>query len=82
VVTFNLPKLEFFSVPWLVSGSTNPCSFCGDPTGAQPDKHGWHVCPDKYCQAASSAQAERMYAGLFDTPETRLSALNWTKSRG
>lgn len=87
VWTFTINNGVVTTVPSTASESpptpVNPCSFCGEPTGVPPDgKHGWHVCPSKYCLAASQAQGERMYAGLFDSPETRLSALNWVKSRG
>lgn len=60
----------------------HPCSFCAATTSIPATKQGWHLCSSPICTRAAEAQAERMYAGLFDSPETRAAALTWVKTRG
>lgn len=63
-----------------ISTTKYPCSFCAEPTDHSRNKD-WHVCVRPTCQMASAAQAERVYAGLIDCPETRRDALAWAKRK-
>ncbi len=81
----------YMEVAWSKPGDTAPvnfirttfykCSFCDDwhgNEGSDP-KHGWHICNRQICQAAATAQRERVVACLIDCPETRRAALEWVK---
>ncbi len=80
LLTVRVDSSGAFVVVPIEDPPTHPCSFCTHATSAEPDiKTTWRVCAADLCQRAAIAQKERMYAGLFDSPETRRSALQWVE---
>ena len=70
---------------WEIGASSSDpkerCDFCEQQrTGVTLHARGWKVCPG--CSSAAKAQAERIYAGLVDCPETRRDALRWANAQG